>query len=234
MPIGTFLDSYVFNNSNGLMGKFVLDMGRYNRFEEYAMFNMTTTMMAFQMGLRDKVMVHGIFDKLLSGLTAFMKDIAPEMISDVMNRISNRKSYDYDGLMDYLERNERILEALSLQIPDSSLVKDEYRNAIRLIRLGAGLKQYIGEREILGVQGELERLQQMDKLCTDYLSENKRLWLQRNKPGGYDLSIGTLVSLQDQIAQRIQLLQKPALARNWNRFLEKLTTSAAILYFKMT
>ena len=232
MPLPQFLGSYVFRDSSG-MGEMVLNMGRYNRYEEFAMFNMTTTMLAFQFGLRDKVMINGIFGAIVKGLTTLMKEIAPDLINNALSRINNRKTYDYNGLMKFLDDQEVLLAATNLDIPDGALVKEEYSNAIRLIRLGADLKQYINGRDTASIAVEKEQLEKMNRWCTEYLKENKRLWIARNKPGGYDLSIASLVTLQEQIRQRILLLQQPLPSRTWNRFLEKISTSATIIYLKM-
>src|SRR5512133_498737 len=81
MPLSSFLNSYIFMDESRIMGNFVLDMGRYSRFEEIPLPNMTTTMTSFQFGLRDKVMVNAIFEKVMSGIGELMKDLAPEMVS---------------------------------------------------------------------------------------------------------------------------------------------------------
>ncbi len=81
IDLGTFLSSYVFRDKSSVMGDLVLDLGRYNRYEEFPLFNMTTTLLSFQFGLRDKILVSAIFDKMIRGIGDVMKDIAPEMIS---------------------------------------------------------------------------------------------------------------------------------------------------------
>jgi len=233
MPLQKFLDSYVFHDPSGLMGGFALDMGSYNLFEEFLMFNMTTTMLTFQFGLRDRVMARGIFNKVIQGLTTLMKDIAPDMIDTVKTRIKMRKDYDHAGLMQFLDKQEGLLKNIRLGMADSLLVKDEYSNAITLIRLGAGIKQYITSRNSLTTDQELNLLVAMDSLCSTYLKENSRLWLLRNKPGGLDASTASLVTLKLQIAQRTGILQESSFRRNWHRFTEKLASAALVIYLKL-
>jgi len=72
----------------------------------------------------------------------------------------------------------------------------------------------------------------MKELGDKYLSENRRLWLLRNKPGGYDLSVLSLNNLMQQFNDRQLLLNKSSLSRGWNRFLEKIGTAGAVLYLK--
>jgi hypothetical protein len=224
----------VFRDKAGLMGGIVLNMGRYNQYEEFMLPNMTTTMLAFQLGMRDKVMTDGVFEKILTGLTSLVGESMHGLIDTVVFRYSNRKVYDFEGLASFLDQQEQLLNQVSLQIPDSATVKAEYLNAIRLIRLGAELKEYTRVRNSLEVAEEQSRLDKMATLCTNYLAENKRLWLTRNNPGGYETSVVSLTGLQRDIAKRMELLSKPAPTRLWNRFTEKLAASAAVIYMKLT
>jgi hypothetical protein len=233
MPLQRFLDTYIFRDSASRMAGFVLNMGRYNHFEEFMMFNMTTTMMSFQLGIQDKVMVDAVFEKVMNGITGMMKDLVPELIDTVLNRYNSRISYDYAGLNAYLDRQLAVLNQAKMEEQDSSLIKDEYRNAIGLIRLGAELKLYIQQKDDMTVASRVQQLDKMSRLCSVYLSENKRLWMIRNKPGGYDTSVALLTNLQKGIAGQKELLKKPAFTRNLDRFLEKLSSAGIAIYMKM-
>jgi hypothetical protein len=72
----------------------------------------------------------------------------------------------------------------------------------------------------------------MQDMGKKYLEENKRLWMLRNKPGGYDTSIAALNTLMGQIDDRINLLDKSFFARRMSRFLEKIGSAGAVLYLK--
>ena len=233
MPLQRFLDTYVFRDSESKMAGFALNMGRYNHFEEFFMFNMTTTMMSFQLGIQDKVMVDAVFGKVINGITGLMKDLAPELIDTVLNRYNSRINYDYTGLNAYLDQQLTVLDKVKMEIQDSSLIKDEYRNAIRLIRLGSELKLYIQKNNSMTVATRMEQLEKMDRLCSAYLGENKRLWMIRNKPGGYETSVALLTNLQKGILQQMEIQKKPAFIRDLNRFLEKLSSAGIAIYMKM-
>jgi hypothetical protein len=68
LPLDAYLNRLVFNDESGKMGNLVLDMGRYNKFEEFPMLAMTTTNMALRLGMMDKVMFEAINTKLQKGL----------------------------------------------------------------------------------------------------------------------------------------------------------------------
>jgi hypothetical protein len=228
--VGTFLNSYIFRDKNSIMGDLALDLGRYSRYEEVPVPNMTTTLMSFQFGIRDKIMISAIINKIINGITDIMGDIAPELITVFKENYNNRHPFDYDGLTIFLDSKESMLAKVRMQDPDSSLVTDEYFNSIRLIRLGAALQSYIQNRTNLSLEDEKSQLQIMKELGNQYLSENKRLWLVRNKPGGYERSTSSLNNLMTQIDKRIILLDKSSLVRGLNIFFEKVGTAGAVLY----
>ncbi|MEI6048637.1 MAG: beta-N-acetylhexosaminidase [Bacteroidota bacterium] len=232
LPLSRFLNSYVFRDESSIMGDLVLDLGRYNRFEEFPMFNMTTSMMALQFGLRDEIMVNAILEKMISGLSDLMKDIAPEMTDAFKENYGNRHQFDYQGLNDFMNSKEALLKGAAIQTADSTLIKDEYLNAIQLIRLGSGLKSYIHNRRNLSPGEEKSQLKNLSDLGHRYLAENQRLWLLRDKPGGYERSTTALNTLLNQIDNRITLLDKSSLSRGLGRFFEKLGTAGAVLYLK--
>jgi hexosaminidase len=231
MYLGPFLNAYVFRDRNSVMGDFVLEMGRYNRYEEIPMLNMTTTQMSLQFGLRNKVLVSAIFETAIKGIKDLMKDLTPEMIVIFEEKMENRHSFDYDGLTNFLNSQESLLEKARI---DSSIIKDEYRNAIRLVRMGTELQEYINSRDTMTIGDQKAMLQGMKDLGNTYLLENKRLWMQRNKPGGYDRSIAVLNTLLAQIDERIILLGKPAAARALDGLIDKVVTAVAVLYLKIS
>jgi len=232
LALDTFLNSFVFRDKNSIMGDLVLEMGRYNQFEEIPLFNMTTTLLSLQFGLRDKIMISAIFDKVIKGINELMKDLAPEMISILKVRYNDRKPFDYQGLQKFIDSKEVLLNKVSLMTPDGMNIRDEYLNAIRLIRLGAGLQSYTQFRGNLTRDEEKSQLKALKDLGRQYLKENHRLWLLRNKPGGYDRSTAVLNTLMKQVDERLLLLDKSAITRSLNRLLEKVGTAGAVLYLK--
>ena len=229
-----FLNSYVFRDKSSIMGDLCLDMGRYNRYEGVPLFNMTTTMLSLEFGLRDRIMINAIYEKLMNGIGDLMKDIAPEMIAALKEKSDSRHQFDYAGLQKFLDSEAALLHNVRITTSDSLLIRDEYLNAIKLIRLGAGLQNYIQFRGQFSNDEERSLLKTMKDSGKQYLDENHRLWLLRDKPGGYDRSTAVLNTLLYQIDTRLELLDKSVISRGWNRFLEKLGTAGAVLYLRST
>jgi hypothetical protein len=231
-PVHAFLGRYIFGDASGTMGKVALDLGRYSRFEEIPMPNMTSTMMALQFGMRDEIMQQAIFAKIIKGITDIMQEMAPDLVSAFQEQVEHRHAFDFAGVYKFLDHQEALLERADLQTSDGSLIRDEYRNAIRLVKLGINLQQYTGNRRNMTREEERVQLQTMQELGKKYLEENRRLWLLRNKSGGYERSTAALNSLMQQVSDRLALLDKSHLARGLNRFLEKITTAGAVLYLR--
>lgn len=232
LPLAAFLNSYVFRDRNSVMGDLVLDLGRYNRFEEFPLMNMTTTMLSMQFGLRDKILISAIFEKVIKGVADLMGDLAPEMVTLIKNNYNSRKSFDYSGLAKFLDEKEALLKKTKISTTDSLIVRDEYDNAIKLIRLGAALQNYVDFRNTFTREEEKLKLTNISNLGKSYLTENKRLWFERNKPGEYETSIAVLNSLIKQVDERLRLLDQSAVSRGLNRLLERIGTAGAVLYIR--
>ena len=232
MPLAKFLNSYIFGDKNSVMGNLVLNLGRYNRYEEFPMLNMTTAMIYLQFGLRDRVMVNGIFDKTLKSIGGLMNDIAPELIDTLTKSYNNRHRFDYAGLQNFINQGETSLDKTAMTNDDGQLIKDEYRNALKLIRIGSGIQYFTQARQNMNPDEQRKFLKDIKSLTRNYLDANRRLWLLRDKPGGYDTSVAPLYSLIQQIDDRLNVLDSNAISRFFNRFMERIGTAGAVLYLK--
>jgi hypothetical protein len=234
LPLAEFLNRYVFMDAESVMGALVLDLGLYNRFEDIPVPNMTTTMLALQFGMRNRIMSDAILDKLTGGMKEMIKDLSPELVAFYDEKLKISHLFDYKGLFGFLDAKEDLLSRARMQTTDSQLIYDEYRNAIRLVRLGAGLQYYTDYSESMELQEKKAKLEELRNLLHQYLDENKRLWLIRNKAGGYDRSTAVLVTLGQQLDKKLEILNSSSFRRGIDRFLEKMTTAAAVLYLKTT
>jgi len=233
IPLGRFLSSYVFRDRNLLMGNLVLDLGRYSSFEEKPVVNMTTTFMSFQLGLRDRIVIDEIYSMINTSVFKVMNDHAPEMTDFYKNKMKNSHLFDYEGLNNFLIDKEAILLKCQLNTVDGQIVKDEYLNAIHLIRTGVMLQNYIEKKTGMDAEKERKILVSIKESCIKYLDENQRLWSLRNKPGGYARSILPLKSLISQIDNRLLVLEKPKPAIATDRFFNKLKSAGIVLALKI-
>jgi len=232
VPLDSYLSRAIFKDSTGAMGNLVLELGRYNQFEEYPMVAMTTTSMAFRFGLMDKLMLDAIDKKLHKGLLELMTSD-----QDVKQRISENfahaRIYNSAAIINFTDSLDRVLQRVCMNFPDGPRISDEYTNAVRMIGLGARLKQYNNYHLQQSREENKLLLQEMNVLCTKILKEHNRLWMSRNKSGGLEVSKESFIKLQAQVNEQLDLLEKNGLPRFLSRTAEKIVTAAGVIYLRM-
>ncbi len=232
LPFTAFLNRMAFQDSSGVMGDLVLDMGRYNQFEEYKMVNMTTTMQSFIFGIMDKVMIEAVQNKLQDGLFELIH-YDDETVEEIKQRFENAGPYDYRSIIEYTSILKERLDETQIERADATLILDEYRNAVRMIHLGALTKKYILYKREHSAAENIELLQQLKQLNEVVIDEHKRLWLARNRSGGLDRSLQMLNNLDDQIIRELTLMNKNAITRFISLQGEKLVAAAASIYINL-
>ncbi|TVR71019.1 MAG: hypothetical protein EA408_10180 [Marinilabiliales bacterium] len=231
LPLAEFLNRSVFADRAGIMGSLVLDMGRYNRFEEYEMLNMTTTMMTYMLGLTDKVMVDAIYAKMLEGvfdLTGYDE----ELTSAVMKRFDEPAPYDYRSIISYTEMLRNSLTEADMDRADAQLIKDEYTNAVNMIHLGARARQYMIYRRENSAAGNIVLLEQILDLADEVEREHRRLWLARNREGGLERSLSLIIQLRKHAERDLKIMRRSRLERSVIMTGEKIAAAAAAIYIR--
>ena len=117
-----------------------------------------------------------------------------------------------------------------MEIKQATLIRGEFLNAIRMIRLGADLKYYIQTEQNMIPKERMAHLKQMNDRCQEVNTEYEKLWLIRNKSGGLETSMKALVNLNAQIEKEIKIQEKGAMARRFHRFIEKAIVAAIVLF----
>jgi hypothetical protein len=231
VPLGCYLSQAVFKDSSGKMGDLVLDLGRYNQFEEYPMVAMTTTSLSYRFGIMDKAILEAINGKLQSGLFELLPG-EPEVKKEISSRFSNPKIYNSKAIVSYVDSLEKVLGQTKLNVPDCELIKREYLNSVRMIRLGAKLKHYNNYHLQQTDFENRQLLSEMKTLCQSITKEHDYLWMGRNKQSGLEFSKENFKNLHLQIDESLAMMDKDGLTRWVKKLLNELKTSAAVLYLK--
>jgi len=229
--LSNYLSKAIFNDSTNRMGNLVLEMGRYNQFEEYPMMAMTTTSMSFMLGIMDKTMLDAINRKMQRGIIELLPQ-DDEFKTTLSSMFNNPRIYNAKAILNFADDLEQQLLQVHLNMPDSTLIVDEYKNALRMVRLGAKLKQF-NNYHLQQTDAENKTLlSDMKLLCQTIVAEHKMLWMSRNKSGGFDTSIGLLKKLETQVDENLALLDKNPASRWVSRSLEKIKSAAGVLYLR--
>ena len=229
--LSTYLSRVVFNDETNHMGEIVLALGRYSQFEEYPMLAGSITGWAYRFGIMEKTMTDAIFKKFQTGIFELLP-LEEDVKKTLTERFNHPKIYDPQAIIHYVDTLEKEMIQTRLQQPDSALILDEYKNAIRMIRLGAKLKQYNNYHLQQSDAENRQLLTEMNSLCKVIVPEHERLWMSRNKRSGYNQSIDSFKKLQIQIEENLALLDKNILVKWGNRTKEKIITAAGVLFLK--
>jgi len=229
--LNDYLSKLVFCDAGNKMGEIVLELGRYAQFEEYPMPGGTLTGWAFRFGMINKTLADAINKKIQIGIFEFLPT-DDESRNILKQGFDHPKMYNPKAIIYLMDTLEKELLVTHLNIPDSALIIDEYKNAIRMVKLGAMLKQYNNYHLQLSDSANRELLTDMKGLCQNILSEHPRLWMMRNKKGGLDKSMESIKNLQVQVEQQLDLLDKNGFTRWINRTGDKLKTALAVLYLR--
>ncbi|HVN56937.1 MAG TPA: glycoside hydrolase family 20 zincin-like fold domain-containing protein [Bacteroidales bacterium] len=233
MPLEPFMSSYLFRDEAGIMGRLAYRLGEYSRYEEKPAMSMTYSMLIFQTGLGDRVLANTVYEKMIESVSSLMMLSIPEFVNTFKEKVSNRPAFNFPGMYSLIDSAGILLGNVRMKGPDSLLIKDEYRNALRLLRLSTDLQFFVMKRDSLPEVKQKELLTGMKENCIKYLDENKRLWALRDKPGGYESSVAMLEKLMNDVNKHLVQLEKSSVPRKFDRLIEKLTASAASVYISI-
>lgn len=231
VSVDRYLSDMVFQDKSHRMGSLVMDLGRYNQFEEYPMMAMTTTNFASRLGMMDPVMFNAVKHKLQQGILELgALDTASSMA--IRKVFDNPKPYESKKILAYLSALDAVLDSIRLEGKEGPLMLAEYKNAIRMTKAAALLKHYILFHLQQSDDENRASLQMMKALCTEIIAEHERLWMLRNKRSGLKGSLEGFEKLRDDASAQLELLDANAITRWGARTGEQLKSAAAALFLR--
>ncbi len=224
--ITNYLDVFVYEDTNEKMGSYTFGLGRYNQFEEILAPNMTLINLGFKLGLMDQVM----YQTILNSFPSTFESLAPEGLAEIIHeRFKLRNPFMYNELLNYLDALEQELDESDMQNAESKLIRDEFKNAMALIRVGAALKYYTEKGMDMSRDQKIQYLEKMKVDYSSFLEEHRRVWMRRNKSGGLERSMKALLKVETEIDDQIIILKSGVISRAWNRLKVRTISAAAAL-----
>ncbi|WP_379154387.1 family 20 glycosylhydrolase [Paenibacillus sp. sgz5001063] len=167
--VAAYLNTAVFHDRSGTIGRLLLDLGNYYKYESGVVRPNDTEM---SMLLRSPL--HQI--QLVSKLT----------------------DEHLDQLEQYIEGIDLQLDQLELGCGDARLVLEELQNGIHFVQHAvqlARIKKQLAKGDKLLDPALIQRqIKDLDLLLHHY----RQLWIQRNRPGGLEQSVSKLVRLRSE------------------------------------
>ena len=235
LPLERYLNMYVFQDKNQDLAGIVMDMGRSYQHEERHLPNMSHNFMAYQFGIVDPVLEKTIFGAIEKKLPELAGDSGYALIQD---RFNNEKPFQIATLNNHLDALEAQLNVrvdekdLVAQNDNKKIIKNELRNAIQMVRLGAEIRNYGRQKENWTGAQKIEYLSNMQNRLMDIQKEHRTLWLHRNKPGGLERSMKPFKNLEVQINDLLKVENGGSFGKGFNRLKEKVIAGGANWYLK--
>lgn len=229
LPLTDYLNRMIFMDESAEMAELVLDLGQYNRFEEFAMVNMTTTMQSYLFGINDPVLQSAIQNRIFREIPDLLQ-VGDEVMAEFLARFDDPKPYNHQAILEYTTILGERLQNTRMQRDDAELVINEMVNAIRMIRLGALTRHYVQWMREYNASEKLELLTEMKELVEMIIPEHERLWLERNRSGGLDRSLNGFRDMQSAIESEIRIQQRNPVSRFFDNLGQKLVAAGAALY----
>lgn len=184
-----YLDTYIYKDKNNVMGKLSLELGRYDRYESFRMYNATVSSYSLIMG------------------------ITPEVMSGE-DRI---KIFDYERLCEFLGKIKNELNNHNMQCENALFYQECYMNAIDMIRLGADVRHFIDNEESMAIVAKRRKITKLHADLNEMIIDYRKLWKTVSKVEGLRKSIMNFLKLEKEISQYLNNLQIVSGANNIKR-----------------
>lgn len=196
----SYLNRFVFEDANNIMGSLVFELGRYSQFENFQFLNMTATSILLSSigGLSSSEELHHKFRGLFDMVTGKMRE------QNVNASLTFTLDYRWDEMRQFLDEMSGKLHESELKCADNELIREEFDYTIRLLRHGADLYEFI---QLEQSETEGWRRVRLDRLIEEIKAIGSRysqLWLKRNRIGGLDRSLQQFRSLEQQYEANLQ------------------------------
>ncbi|MFD0711918.1 glycoside hydrolase family 20 zincin-like fold domain-containing protein [Paenibacillus sp. GCM10027626] len=194
IAIADYLNRFIFEDRNAVMGDFVLDLGNAYKQEGCC--------------VHDSSVLGRIFHKKLDEM-AVLKELT---------------AADFERVEDYVRQQQEKLAQADMRCSEAALLDEEFYNATELLLLAGKLgrvKCVLKELDTSGGQKETAAalLEEWIADADRVLSVYKQLWLQRNRwsngyvqctSSGLEESAGFIVKRQSECRERLAALLEPA------------------------
>ena len=177
------LNLFVFEDSEKIMGQFVLVAGRYYKKEEFLM-PCRTRASGF---LSRPDMGRANYENVYKTLIGLNNQLLDPVVSDVyQDSYDHRKEADIPALMVYLEDLRQQLKKAKPSCQDHTLVIEEYDNALKMVELLSAQRNACMSEP--GAEGDSDILAAMEPVIFCH----EKLWLSRNKKSDLDQGVRML------------------------------------------
>lgn len=177
-----FCNTYIYKDKSEQAFDIAYDLGNYYQLEDAPLYN--TTLCFAVMSSKYSFNTIEEFDLKMDRLLKLSANIAKTNDIPEQEPLIN---FDYTNLCSYLDDISLRINTLNLNSPEGLLIKEEMENSILMVHHGAklyhSLKNHRDDKELL-----TKDLKELFTLLDDILKKHYKLWMKRNRPGGFSRS----------------------------------------------
>lgn len=193
--LARFLNEEVYQDRVGKAARFLLDLGRLNRYEEFPMINMTIARMNLMMG----ILPEGMFSMILEHSVQGILEFAPAMVEKMQRLTAEKKEFDYEGAMREINKLEEELEQMRLSGSEAELFQAEFTNALRIAKFAQQVHCLNAFAERMSPEEKAELFASLRSLGEEIIKTHPALWIARNRLHGMEESLADFKKILKQI-----------------------------------
>lgn len=197
------LDTFVFKDAAGVMGRLALEAGRFMQFEEFLLPCRTFASLVAMAGFVPGQQLQGFVAGLVQGLGVFVPPVVQQAYAQ---HYQNRKPFNHDGLNAFLDGLEATLKTAQMACPDAALVQREFANTLAVVRYLGNAHAYVVFAQAWDGPAKKACLEALVQAGPVVMEAHAALWQARNKPYGLQQSMDALGRIAAQAGEQLQSL----------------------------
>lgn len=201
--IANYLDNVIFKDSQKMMGNMALKAGRCYQFGDFRLLNGSMLYHHLMIGLCDKSGIQAYMDQMRNWMIPYAMRFLEDGGKVLLDEIQTIKSFDFEGIYDYLEALRQELKRAEPIGKEGVLFKEEYEVMLKITLFSVDLRKYLEVQEdckIIEKEKLLEHLQvSLEASCESF----RKTWLLRNKVSDLEKSMEPFKILENQIKEAI-------------------------------
>lgn len=171
------LNTVVFEDKNGIMGRFVLEAGRYYLSEEFR--------------LPCRTLAHLMYSGNIKSIDQYNSSLAlTEMLVNALAQPDVAKAYfpikrggasgSAEKVMTFVASLKTMLAGADVKCSDAGLIRAEYENALDMVLLFTQLRKNLNE---------CKTIEELKEQAETIAQRHRNIWLERNKKSGLEIGL---------------------------------------------
>lgn len=194
------LNTYLYKDSARVMGTVVLELGRFNRYEEFLLPCRTIASLTASAGIVEKSLWEQRIAGFVNGLSMFLE---PDLLAIYRAHYEKRREFDYEGTLAFLNTQQEKLDSSTMAGEEGARIKREYSYTIATLRLLTEVHAYNVFSDKWQAKQKHAHLSALQNSADALVKEHEAVWVMRSKPDGVAESRRQYENIRDKALEII-------------------------------